>query len=127
MTATSVLRINYVRGLPPIWSNANFFYDCTVNAKSETCLGMDDPPVSPNYQGKYDHIYLAIGYHAIHVIYSIGIQHDHDCDSLIASPPPHRPAARNSQRNRKAASGALGLTAGELYRLNTEAPYFDLI
>ena len=92
-------------------------------------MGMDDPPVSPNYQEKYDRILFGYFYHAIHVIYSIGIQHDHsnDCDSLIASPPPHRPAARNSQRNRKAASGALGLTAGELYRLNTEAPYFDLI
>ena len=106
-----------------------------IYAKSETCMGMDDPPVLPNYQEKYDRILFGYCYHAIHVIYSIGIQHDHsnDCDSLIASRDCFPattladPAARNSQRNRKAASGALGLTAGELYRLNTEAPYFDLI
>ena len=75
----------------PIWSNANFFYDCTANAKSETCMGMDDPPVSPNYPEKYDRILFGYFYHAIHVIYSIGIQHDHsnDCDSLIASPRHH--------------------------------------
>ena len=50
-------------------------------------MGMDDPPVSPNNQEKYDRILFDNFYHAIHVIYSIGIQHDHsnDCDSLIAS------------------------------------------